>query len=47
MIVAMGLCDACFVPPDASFTRDTIIRELAGVVLRGAVSEQRPPELPG
>ena len=46
MIVAIGLYDSWFIPPDAGFGRDTIVRELAGVVLRGAVTGERAPELP-
>ncbi|MFC4948060.1 TetR/AcrR family transcriptional regulator [Pseudonocardia sp. GCM10023141] len=47
MIVAIALYGSWFVPADTGFGRDTIIRELAGVVLRGAVTTERAPELPG
>ncbi len=45
MIVALVVFDRWFLPEGGRYGRDTIVRELAGQVLRGAVTDQHPPEL--
>lgn len=46
MIVSVVIFDRWFLPEGGAYGRDTIVRELAGQVLRGAVTDRHPPELP-
>ncbi len=45
MIVSVVLYDRWFLPQNGRFGNETIIRELAGQIIRGALSEERAPEL--
>ena len=46
MIVSTVVFDRWFLPEEGRYGRDTLVRELAGQVLRGAVTHRHPPELP-
>lgn len=46
MIVSVVVFDRWFLPEAHRYGRDTLVRELAGQILRGAVTDKHPPELP-